>query len=179
MAFIYSISARVEELMKQFAHKREVSTNNRAVRNFVAFHSTQSKCNPHGASGKMAISAELSLQMGTSEKVICGYDEDSNELIVVPTIHGNMDCRKSNKYSNSRYIIMRSFFKALGFNRCEFPHGRYEASVDEGGNLHVYLERKLPDDEQGNAWRKTSNATDMAALQEVIIDGKPQNIERR
>lgn len=179
MAFVYSNDDGMQDLIWRMRYGgRSGARESKKVREFVAFHGKSSRRSVH-ASGKMQICSRLAAKMSTQENVILAYAAENNELMVIPSKHGNMKCARVVDGSQARYVMVLPFLLAVGFNRDNIPCGRYEANCDELGNIHVYLEKPLPDDEQSVKTIKYLNNSDIAALEEVKLSGKPTNIERR
>lgn len=140
MAFIYS----TDEIVAKRMYNTGVSKKSK-ISEFVNFGWYRETKQPNGY---MTICSRLAVKACISDKAILGYDPETNELIIIPAIiGGNMDVTGV-KNSNTRYIAGLKFLRAIGFTDQNLPLGRYEANIDNDGYIHVYLNRRLPEDEQ-------------------------------
>lgn len=141
MAFIYSTDASVAKTMYRIGKERKRSK----VRTFVNFGWNAKTKKPNGY---ITICARLVTETCLADKAIMGYNKESNELVIIPSItQGNIDVLKILN-CNTRYISGRKFLLAVGFNDSNMPLGRYEAIAEKDGMIYVYLDRRLPEDEQ-------------------------------
>lgn len=142
MGFIYSTDENIMRLMYEATKKKEP----RIKRLFVTFKTNSRTKQPAGA---ITICANLAVKACVNNKVILAYDADKKELLVIPSIKGNINVVSSSKTYNTRYIAGLRFLLAAGFERDKLPVGRFEATLDADGVIHAYLDKPLPEDEQG------------------------------
>ena len=137
MGFIYS----TDDLIKERLYARRNFEKCKA-REFIAFNISGRY------TGKIIICARLARQACLMNKVILGYDAENNELIIKPSVNGNLKCNKTSESIDTMYVSARNFMFAVGFTDETMPYGRYEARVEDDGNIHAYLNNPLPEDEQ-------------------------------
>ena len=147
MSFIYStdkdVQMRISTMCKRGAKRRKSKVD---YVSFVGCGRSTGK-----TTGKMNICANLSkrLALPTKSRVVLAYDKENNEIAIIPTFGGNFDCYNAGaKGSETRTITALKFLLAVGFDRENLPYGRYEAQINDDGNIHVYLNKPLHDDEQ-------------------------------
>ena len=95
---------------------------------------------------------------------LIGYDDESNRLLIKPTVDGNMTVSKNN---GGYKISARPFLTAVGLN--DSLHGRYEAHINNDGDIIVELNKPLPEDEQSKKKKNKeidNGVTTLKALRE-------------
>lgn len=98
----------------------------------------------------LGICAKLAYKANLLKTALIGYDDESNRLLIKPTVDGNMTVSKN---TNGGYkISARPFLTAVGLN--DSLHGRYEAHINDDGDIIVELNKPLPEEEQSKRVRK-------------------------
>ena len=108
----------------------------RTEKNFVCFMNKNGKPN-----GMINISQGLMRKTTLSNKVIFAYDHDENKLVIIQSEKGNINITTS---PSCAHASIRKFLLFCGFADENLPVGRFKASVDETGYIHVYLNCPLP-----------------------------------
>lgn len=139
MAFVYSTDHDVKGRM--FAKRRGKRPEEKI--DFVSFGIAMGQ-----KTGKMIIPSIVAgkAQIYSKCNVVLGYDREKNEIVIIQSASGNVECKPQGK-SVTMAIMGYRFLLAVGFTRESFPYGRYEAFVKDG-DIHVYLNKPLMDDEQ-------------------------------
>ena len=94
----------------------------------------------------LCIKKNLARTVCLGKKCILGYDSDTNKLIIIPAIDGDINIECSD--NTSPIIFATKFFKAI--NLRNVPPLRYEATVDENSNIVADFNRPLPFEEQNH-----------------------------
>ena len=98
----------------------------------------------------LGICAKLAYKANLLKTALIGYDDESNRLLIKPTVDGNMSVSKN---TNGGYkISARPFLSAVGLN--DSLHGRYEAHINNDGDIIVELNKPLPEEEQSKRVRR-------------------------
>lgn len=138
MGFVYSTdSSYTEFIKKRVIHKQRENM-------FALF--TRSATSENNSTGQLNISAAVARKANTLKTAIVGYDKDKRELIIIPSIVGNITVSKmSSGYTGDFYgsLALLRFLLSQGFERKDIPKGRFAADVDDEGNIHIYLDRPL------------------------------------
>ena len=154
MGFVYSTDEAVKKWIEAMRTKRG-SKYTTTIPDFVAFHGN--KKSREEISGKMQICARLARKAFLSNKVVkvvLAYSKENNELMIIPSIEGNFRCNEANAGTDAKYISTLKFLLSVGFTRENMPYGRYEAKIESDGNIHVYLNKPLYDDEQSKKLKR-------------------------
>lgn len=87
-------------------------------------------------SGIINISQGLMEKTTLSKKVILGYDNEANELVLIQSEKGNITITRA---VCCTHASIGKFLEYAGFEEENFPVGRYKATVDENGYIRVNL----------------------------------------
>lgn len=120
MAIIYSTD---EKFAKYRKYKSE--------KNFVCFMKHNDK-----PSGFINISQNLVRKTALTKKVLVAHDSDTNEILIIPSINGNI---KVTITETCAHAGLKKFLLFCGFSEDTLPVGRFKAEVDKNGNILVNL----------------------------------------
>lgn len=139
MGFIFSTDESYTNFKRKKVVRGQLST-----RMHVTF--TENHKSKYKKTGCLYTSAALSRRVCLGAKAIVGYDKEANELVIVPSLIGNIKVSKNTSTMGGLYcfISLANFLLSQGVKEEDFPVGRYEVSVDEENNIHVYLNKPLP-----------------------------------
>lgn len=92
--------------------------------------------------GHITVSNALVLATNLGKNCVLGYNSDTNELLIIPDITGNIKVTTSGRGSTKKILALQ-FLRAIGFTDDAIPTGRYLARLDDDGNISVMLNQKL------------------------------------
>lgn len=132
MGFIFSTDNSYTDYIAQ----RRRAKKKQLCPYFASFKTSRGK-----ATAQLSLSLETAREIRLGKSCIVGYDKDANEMVIVPSVVGNISVCKA--ITGDRAIMaLRRFFNSQGVT--EFPVGRFEVGFDEEGNCHIYLDKPLP-----------------------------------
>lgn len=96
--------------------------------------------------GIAVFSTDIARKCFGMRKCVLGYDDERNEILVIPKIDGNIKIGQSGSktiYYDTvfRKISMKMFLRFIGFKDEEFPMGSYPCEVDEDNTVHIFLDK--------------------------------------
>ena len=159
MAFVYSTDEDVKKWIEAMKTRRASKYQSKRIPEFVAFHANERS--KRKLSGKMHICSRLARKAILGNRVVLAYSKENNELMIIPSIVGNFNCCAAIAGSDAVHISALKFLLAVGFTRENLPHGRYEAQIEDDGNIHVYLNKPLYEDEQSKRLKGSVKRYDM------------------
>lgn len=134
MAFIFSTDKSYLDFIAKPKTKRRKQTC------FAAFMRSAENAESNYSTGIVRLSGDISVKSGMLRKAIVGYDKELNEIIIIPTLSGNINVTKTDSTrTNYGNLALRKFLLSQGFTRNNLPKGRFKADVDSEGNVHIYL----------------------------------------
>jgi hypothetical protein len=87
------------------------------------------------------VSAIIGKQIVSPEYCIIGYDDIANEIIIVPKATPSDYKITHQVHGQTQFSIsLKSFLNVIGMSNLT---GKYEAYVDDEGNIHAMLNNKL------------------------------------
>lgn len=101
--------------------------------------------------GQAVFSADIARRCFGGRKCVLGYDDEKNEILVIPKIDGNISIGQAGAqpiYESKVYtkISMKQFLRFIGLKDEDFPEGKYPCEIDDEDVVHVFLDRMKKED---------------------------------